>query len=244
LHSSFESQESQNTSPALNNTSIIAIASQFLYNSQGRTGYLHKRLYFNIFYIISKGVQMRRIALLSLVILIGTVTSGCSIVAPQYSGSMENVQLLKDAGNVSAKVGKFDFIPGSGNYNSISLRAPSMHSPYEDSYAAYLAEAIKQELALAGKLKPDTDIEISGSLLKNSISISSFSVGTGDIQARFVIKKGEQVRYDQIKTIHTQWESSFIGNIAIPRAQQQYPGMVQKLLATLYEDKDFLAALK
>jgi hypothetical protein len=187
---------------------------------------------------------MRHIALLSLVILVGSMTSGCSTTAPQYSASMDNVQLLKDAGNASAKVGKFDSIPGAGNYNSISLRASHMNSPYENSYSAYLAEAIKQELSLAGKLKADTDIEISGSLLKNDINISGFSIGTGDIQARFVVKKGAQTRYDQIKTIHNQWESSFVGAVAIPRGQQQYPNLVQKLLATLYADRDFLAALK
>lgn len=157
---------------------------------------------------------------------------------------MDNVQLLKDAGNVYAKVGKFDSIPGSGNSNSISLRASHMTSPYEDSYAAYLTEAIKQELSLAGKLKPDTDFEISGALLKNDINISGFSIGTGDIQARFVLKKGELVRYDQIKTIHSEWDSSFAGAVAIPRGQQQYPNLVQKLLASLYADRDFLAALK
>jgi len=187
---------------------------------------------------------MRRIALLSLVILVGTITSGCGMVAPKYSASMDNIQLLKETGNVSAKVGKFDFIPGEGNYNSISMRASHMTSPYEDSYAAYLTEAIKQELSLAGKLKADTDIEISGSLLKNDINISGFSIGTGDIQARFVVKKGAQVRYDQIKSIHNQWDSSFIGAVAIPRGQQQYPNLVQKLLASLYADHDFLDALK
>jgi hypothetical protein len=187
---------------------------------------------------------MRRISLLSLVILIATLASGCSTKAPLYSASMENVQLLKDAGNVSAKVGKFDFVPGSGNYNSISLRGSHMNSPYEDSYAAYVAEAIKQELSLAGKLKPDTDIEISGALLKNGINVSGFSTGTGDIQTRFIVKKGEQVRYDQVKTIHNEWESSFVGAVAIPRGQQQYPNLVQKLLAVLYADRDFLAALK
>jgi hypothetical protein len=166
------------------------------------------------------------------------------MVAPKYSASMDNIQLLKEAGNVSAKVGKFDSIPGPGNANPISLRGSHMNSPYESSYAVYLAEAIKQELSLAGKLKADTDIEISGSLLNNDINIGGFSTGTGDIQARFVVKKDTQVRYDQIKTIHDQWDSSFLGAVAIPRGQQQYPNLVQKLLASLYADHDFLEALK
>jgi hypothetical protein len=187
---------------------------------------------------------MQRIALLSLVILVAAMTSGCGLVAPQYSASMDNVQLLKGAGDISAKVGKFDFVPGPGNYDSISMRASHMSSPYENSYSAYLTEAIKQELSLAGKLKPETDIEITGALLKNEINVAGLNVGTGDIQARFIVKKGTIVRYDQTKSVHHQWDSSFIGAVAIPRGQQQYPTLVQKLLATLYADRDFLTALK
>ncbi len=186
---------------------------------------------------------MRRIVLLTLVIISGIILSGCGMVAPKYSASMDNVQMLKDAGNISAKVGKFDSIRGKGNANPISIRTHPMTSPYDNSYAAYLTEAIKQELSLAGKLKPDTDIEISGSLLKNDID-AAISMGTGDIQARFIVKKSGQVRYDQTKTVHHEWESSFLGAVAIPRAQQQYLNLVQKLLAALYADQDFLQALK
>ncbi len=186
----------------------------------------------------------RRITLPSLVLVLGTMVSGCSIVAPQYSASMENVQTLKDVGDVTAKVGKFVSSPDQANANPISLRGSSLASPYENSYAVYLAEAIKQELSLAGRLKPDTNIEISGALLKNDIDASGFSTATGDIEARFVVKKGEAVRYSRVKTIHHQWESSLAGAIAIPRAQQEYPRLVQKLLAALYADRDFLDALK
>jgi hypothetical protein len=35
-----------------------------------------------------------------------------------------------------------------------------------------------------------------------------------------------------------------MGNIAIPRAQQNYPVVIQRLLSALYADPDFLAALK
>lgn len=187
---------------------------------------------------------MQRLALLSVVILAAAITSGCGTVAPQYSASMDNVQLLKEAGEISAKVSKFDFIQGPGNYNPISLRGGRMSSPYENSYSIYLTEAIKQELSLAGKLKPDADIEISGALLKNEINIAGFSIGTGDIQARFIVKKGSVVRYDQTKSVHHQWDSSFVGAVAIPRGQQQYPNLVQKLLASLYADRSFLDSLK
>lgn len=187
---------------------------------------------------------MRRVAMLILVTLLVTMVSGCSMMAPQYSASIENVQKLKDGGNIAAKVGKFDSNADQANANPISLRGASLMSPYENSYAVYLVEAIKQELALAGKMNPNVDIEISGVLLKNDIDASGFSTATGDIEAKFIVKKGERVLYSQIKTIHHEWESSFAGAVAVPRAQQEYPRLVQRLLAALYADQDFILALK
>lgn len=177
-------------------------------------------------------------------ILLAVFESGCSMVAPQYSASMENVQTLKNAGEVSGRVGTFTSVSGPGNPDTISLRASSMVSPYSGSYANYLAEAIKQELSMAGKLAAGTDIEVSGVLLKNDMNIGSFSTGYGDIEARFVVKRGDRVSYDQVKTAHTEWESAFVGAVAIPRGQQEYPRLVQTLLSQLYADVAFLQALK
>lgn len=64
------------------------------------------------------------------------------------------------------------------------------------------------------------------------------------IQARFVVKRGGQVRYDKVLTATHQWDSHLFGNIAIPRAQQNYPVVVQKLLTSLFVDPDFIAAMK
>lgn len=177
-------------------------------------------------------------------LLVAALLNGCSIVAPQYSASIDNVEKLKDAGDFTARVGKFDASKDPGNANPISLRGSALQSPYGDSYALYLAEAIKQELMLAGKLRPDTAIEISGLLMKNDIDASGVSRATGDISARFVVRKGEATTYEQVKTVHHEWESSFAGAIAIPRAQQEFPRLVQRLLATLYADQDFIRALK
>ena len=187
---------------------------------------------------------MSRKLLLAGAIVVAALGSGCSIVAPQYSSSMQNVQKLKDAGNTPAKVGEFGSRQAPENANPISLRGSSLVSPYASSYANYLGEAIKQELTLAGRLTSNADIEVSGVLLKNDINVSGFSVGYGDIEARFVVKKGGRVTYDQTKSAHTEWESAFAGPIAIPRGRDEYPRLVQQLLAVLYTDKTFLEALQ
>ncbi|EGK70402.1 MAG: hypothetical protein GY848_18060 [Methyloversatilis sp.] len=175
---------------------------------------------------------------------LGLLGAGCSnLPAPHYTGSIENVQRLK-ATPFSVKVGRVDAPVTKAAPYPISLRASPLISPYENSFGSYLAEAIRTELKLAGRLSPDSEIEITGTVLRNDIDVSGFSVAFGDIEARFVVMKGNDVRYDQVKSAHHQWESAFAGAIAIPQAVNEYPRLVQKLLATLYADSAFLNALQ
>ncbi|MCC7702614.1 hypothetical protein IGS59_10210 [Janthinobacterium sp. GW460P] len=168
--------------------------------------------------------------------------SACSTVAPPYAPAMDNVQTLKNTGDAKARVGAFTADKPADA--SLSMRGTSLDSPYAKSYAAYIAEALKQELSLANKLAPDADIEISGILLKNDFDASGFSTGTAKIDVRFIVKKAGQVRYDQVKTASHEWPSSFVGAIALPRAMQEYTVVVQKLLADLYQDKQFSNSLQ
>jgi hypothetical protein len=169
--------------------------------------------------------------------------SGCSTPAPPYAVSIANVEALKQAGDFHASVGAFSAIPGEGNANPISLRGSPLVSPYDNSYAAYVAEAIRQELTMAHKLAPSAQIELSGMLIKNDID-AAIGTGRANIEVRMIVKNHGKVSYDQVKRVDHQWDSSFAGMIAIPRAAQEYPVMVQKLLASLYADPAFLDALK
>jgi hypothetical protein len=187
---------------------------------------------------------MIRNAALLVILCLTTLTSGCALVAPRYSSSLENVQKLKDSGMQPAKVGNFTSTPDKGNANPISIRGSSLNSPYDGSYAKYLGQALEQELSLAGKLSPDAQMEFSGALQKNDMSVPPVGSASGDLAARFVITRGGQTRYDQVKSIHDEWDSSFVGAIAIPRAQERYPIMVQKLLSELFTDPAFLQAVK
>ncbi|HEV2287085.1 MAG TPA: hypothetical protein VGR80_13660 [Steroidobacteraceae bacterium] len=188
-------------------------------------------------------MSLRRALVLTVVVSGALLASGCSLTAPRYTASLDNVQKLKDGGIAPTKVGTFRSDSGKDNPATISIRGSALASPYNNSYADYLAEALKQELTMAGKLAPDAQIEVTGALQKNDISVP-MSTASGDMTARFIVMRGGTVRYDQVKSIHDEWESSFVGAIAIPRAQEQYPIMVQKLLAALYADPAFIQALK
>lgn len=177
-------------------------------------------------------------------LMFALVLSACSSMAPQYSPSVDNVQAIKKAGNVSAKVGNFSASQELTKSPSLSLRGSSVVSPYDGSYANYLAEAIRQEFSMAGKLSPGANVEISGMLLKNDVDASGVTKGYGEIEARIIVKKNGGPRYDKIKAARSEWESSFAGPVAIPKAKSEYPLLVQKFLAALYADPEFLRALE
>lgn len=186
--------------------------------------------------------RLTRIAAAALMVL---SLGACSLAAPKYNASMENVEKLRDAGLGKAKVGKFTADPAAkANVNRLTIRGGSYESPYDKSFVAYLEEAVRQELDDARLLDAGANTEVSGVLLRNELDGSGISIGTADIEARFTVKRDGTVRYEKVQSAHHEWESSFIGAKAIPAAAQNYPTVVQKLLAALFGDSDFLAALK
>ncbi|MBI3368974.1 MAG: hypothetical protein HY021_11170 [Burkholderiales bacterium] len=176
--------------------------------------------------------------------LITVLASGCAIQAPPYQPSIDNVETLKKSQTRGVALGAFTVQANATGGASISLRGSGMSSPVGGDYAAYLAEALKKELTLAGKLAPASTIEVSGVLIKNDISAGGISTNSGEIEARFIVKNQGQVRYDAVKRTEMSWDSSFVGAIAIPKAQQQYPLIVQQLLSGLMSDLQFQAAIR
>jgi hypothetical protein len=169
---------------------------------------------------------------------------GCAMQAGNFAPSIDNVEVLKRSGAAGVALGSFAVRAGMDGASSISLRGNPMASPVGPDYAAYLGDALRQELLLAGKLDPRSDIVISGTLLRNDIAAGGISTKSGEVEARFVVRRGDQLRYEGSKRVQLSWESSFAGAVAVPKAQQQYPVLVQQLLAQLYADAQFMAALR
>ncbi len=180
-------------------------------------------------------------SLLACVLL--AASSGCASVAPKYTPLPENVNSLRDAGLSPAKLGEFTAPPKS-NVNSLSIRGGKYASPYGDSYVAYLQEALRQELEDARLLDPTSAIEVAGVMTRNELNVPPFGAADAQIEARFTVKRTGEVCYDRSLSAKYEWDSSFIGAVAIPRAQQNYPTVVQRLLSALYADPDFVAAMK
>lgn len=175
------------------------------------------------------------------VVALSLFITGCSLQAPPYQASLENVQTIKRAKIEQINVGN---ITSTKELNSISLRGSSMYSPINKSYGLYLSKALEEELKLAKLWSGVSATVITGEILTNDIDVSGFSEGTGEASAKFIITRDNKVIFDKVISANHTFESSFMGPIAIPNAQASYVDLVQKLIKNLFEDEDFISVLK
>jgi hypothetical protein len=184
---------------------------------------------------------MSKLPHLAAILLIAALATGCTVSGPRYTTNYAAVESLKSANLAPAKVGTI--MAKDKKVESLSIRAPSYKSPY-GSFTEYLRAALRDELDHANLLDDQSGTEIEGTLIRNEIHAAGFSTASAEIEARLAVHRDGSVVYERTKTGHEEWPSSFLGDIAIPRAAQNYPTVIRKLLSEFYADPDFIAALK
>jgi hypothetical protein len=187
--------------------------------------------------LLQHGIRMCSLAVVAATLAL----AGCSTVAPMYQVSNQNAQSLQDGRIGKAQVGPFTTAPTATS--TPSIRGRSMTSPYNDSYADYLAAALQSEMANVGLLDPRSSRVITGTLLSNTLD-ASIGTGLAAVSARFVVRTPGGAVFDKVLSAKHEWESSFMGAIAIPRARESYASAVQNLLAQLFADPDFVTAMR
>ncbi|MDD4855457.1 MAG: hypothetical protein PHQ22_09490 [Sulfuricurvum sp.] len=128
--------------------------------------------------------------------------------------------------------------------NTISLRSAKMDSPYGESFEEYLKVSLEEHLMSANLFDKNANLLLTSTLLKNNIETGLVATGTADISANFTLTQDSKIVYDKTHTIHHEWDSSFVGAIAIPNATENYPIAIQKLINKLMADNDFLMVVK
>ncbi|WP_101758839.1 hypothetical protein [Oceanicoccus sp. KOV_DT_Chl] len=183
---------------------------------------------------------MNRIKIVS-VCLVVLLISACGTNAPIYEGSVENVKQLKKIDSSGVAVGKFS--AATAGVKRISIRTNPLKSPHGKNVIDYLRYALEFELEKAGLLRADANKVIDAVVFRNEINAEGFVTGNGLISIEFsVIEDGADI-YKKTFTVTRQWNSSFVGAIAIPAASSNYPMMVEELLGKLYGDADFIKVL-
>ncbi|RYF25983.1 MAG: hypothetical protein EOO33_08205 [Comamonadaceae bacterium] len=174
------------------------------------------------------------------------LATGCAqITMGTPKPTVENTQALRSTPLAPAKVGTFtvDARKPADMDRSHGLRgANAVQSPVQNSFTQYLRESLVVELEAAGLLRPDAGAEITGTLLNSEVD-PAMGTGTAVLQARFVVTRGGQQRYAKELVERAQWESSFLGSVAIPLAAANYEGLYRKLVGQLVNDPDFRRAL-
>lgn len=187
---------------------------------------------------------MRRAGQLIAVLAISFMLVACiSTPAPTYQPSVANLQSLRGSATM---IGVDDFTAADGvKDRSFGLRGSSMTGAGVDgAFSTYLQEALQAELRNAGRLDDAAALRLSGVLTANRLNADGISTGNGAVAARFVLTRDGRVVYDKGFTAEHEWESSFIGAIAIPAAVQAYPAIVQKLIGQLFSDPAFIEATR
>lgn len=162
---------------------------------------------------------------------------------PLYQPGIANLQALRVS---ETPLAVDDFGADAGvNDSRFGIRASSMTgSGVDGAYSTYLQQALETELRNAGRFDAAAGLRLSGTLTANRLDANSPSVGRATVGARFVLTRDGRVVYDRVHTTDYQWESSFLGALAIPAAMQGYPATVQKLLGQLFADPAFVEATR
>ena len=188
-----------------------------------------------------KTTLIKLFALASVVLFTGCAQ--LTMGAPQPTA--ENTANLRRADLAETRVGSFTLDaakPATLDKGHSMRGVNTLQAPTNSSFAEYVRESLRVELAAAGLLNPQAAAVISGVLLETQLE-PDIGTGKGLIKVRFTVTRGTEKRYEKDLTAKAEWESSFVGAIAIPAAAQNYEGLYRKLVGQLITDPDFRKAL-
>ena len=184
---------------------------------------------------------MSRLPHLAAILLVAVLATGCTIAGPRYTTNFAAVETLKSANLTPSKVGTI--AAQDKKIEALSIRGSTYKSPY-GTFTEYLRTALRDDLDHANLLDDKSGTEIEGTLIRNELNGAGFSTGYAELEAKLAVRRDGSVVYERTKIGREEWPSSFIGGVAIPRAAQNYPLAIRKLLGEFYADPEFVAALK
>jgi hypothetical protein len=178
-------------------------------------------------------------------VLIGSSLFGCATVKmPPPTAKASTVEQIRAANLAPATAGGFTLAAGKNpdlDHSLSGLRGSSLTAG-SGSFSQQLKEELLVELKAAGIYDENSKIVI-GAQLTDSMIDAAIGTGKGRLAARFTVDRTGKRLFDKEVAVSATWESSFVGAVAIPAAINQYGALYQSLIAKLFEDAEFRAAL-
>jgi len=187
---------------------------------------------------------MKSIANFLIVALAGLAVSGCvSVKMGSPQPSLQTLEALRASDYPAMRVGAFAPAPGlpASLDRSAGIRAVSLSSPEDGSFAKYLGKTLETDLRMTGKLDPNSDLVVDGLLTASEVDSS---VGTAKLGAKFSLTRDGKPVFEKTLWVDAKWESTFVGAVAIPDAINNYTALYDKLALSLLTDADFKVAAK
>jgi hypothetical protein len=177
-------------------------------------------------------------------LVICVLFTGCAATTlGMHQPSADAVISLRDSNLVPLNVGTFKLADGvkPDIDHSITSRGNVLESPDAHSFALYLRDALLSDLKAAGKYDANSMLLIQGELLDSQLT-TGMSQGSAVLAAHFSVTRGGQIVFDKQLHQESQWDSSFLGAVAIPAAFNNYAEQYGLLLQKLYADPEFRKA--
>lgn len=171
--------------------------------------------------------------------------AGCaSVKLPAPTASPTTVETLRATKLSPATVGTFGVAPGKPadfDRSLSGLRGSSLTAA-SGSFSQQLKDELVTTLKASGLYDEKAPIVIEGLLTDSKID-AAIGTGTGRLAARFAVTRAGKRVFEKEIAVDAQWESSFVGAIALPAAVNQYGALYKSLVAKLVDDPEFRTAL-
>jgi hypothetical protein len=192
-----------------------------------------------------KTIDWKRSIRLAAALLAGAALVGCaSVPMPAPTASAQTVEKLRASNMAPAMTGTFALAAGkpADMDRTISGLRGSTIVPAGGSFSQQLKQTVIAELRAAGLYAEGSKIVIDAQLTDSKVDAGA-SQGTGRLAAQFAVTRDGRRVFNKELAVDAQWESSFVGAIALPAAINQYNALYGKLVAKLFDDPEFRAAV-
>jgi hypothetical protein len=179
--------------------------------------------------------------------LAAAALSGCAnIKLAQPQVVVENVAALRSANIPAIGAGKFALEAGkpAGIDKKVTVRGSPITVEGGGAFSQHLKATLVSDLKAAGKYDPAAPLIIEGELTDNTLNAAGTRTADAFMAVRFRVMRDGLALYDRRIEQRARWESSFVGMIAIPDAINRFTEQFRLVLLKLYQDPDFLRAVK
>lgn len=169
--------------------------------------------------------------------------TACVQHLPPPGASVDQVMALRTSPITSVAIDPFHASGSAANKDQgFGVRDVVIKPPKGQRWSGWLRDGLAAQFDAIGKLDPASTVHIEGELTANEGG-ENFADGNARLSARFRVLRDGKLRYDRVKSVRSEWNSSIIGVIAYIEAERNYSGLYAKLLDDLIADPEFRAAI-